>query len=139
MTSDLPPPHKWLKILLSGLVVILRRYIAIYIAQACTFSYVDFQYEPKLVLYALYACRNNGLNVGASNEVIFVSSHSVQPYDTWSIIYFLLLLLRLLFVTDADTVAFAFIASAAAVNLVDCHLGCGRDAKLTLLLLPLES
>ena len=115
-------------------MVTLSRYIAIYIAQASTCSYIDSQYEPRLALYALYVRRKNGLDVGASIEVIIVSSHSVQSNQVYYLSV-LLRLLRLLFVTAAATVSFAF----AAATLVDRRSGCGRDAKLTLLLSLLES
>jgi len=49
------------------LVVTLSGYIAIYIARTSTESYVEFQYEPKLALYALYPRR---MYVGTSMRVI---------------------------------------------------------------------
>ena len=48
-------------------MVTLSGYIAIYIARTSTESYVDFQYEPKLALYALYPRR---MYVGTSMRVI---------------------------------------------------------------------
>jgi len=110
------------------LVVTLRRYSYIYSARLYSFLRRNAVWSKT---YAICR-RKHGLHIGTSIVVSYVKSRSTA---ITSVYYLLIRLLRLMFVTVTDAAA----ASTSVALLVDRCLGCGRGAKLTLLLSLLES